>query len=102
MRIYIDGNTKVNRYYVQTLCMVFFPNVGFSEEEPILPDTPILRLAVDTAESGEVHVACCVTQGERTAASDKTYSPRPDLESDRFLKIAIGDAVVNACGELIG
>ena len=82
--------------------MVFFPNVGFSEEEPILPDTPILRLAVDTAESGEVHVACCVTQGERTAASDKTYSPRPDLESDRFLKIAIGDAVVNACGELIG
>ena len=102
MRIYIDGNTKVNRYYVQTLCMVFFPNVGFSEEEPILPDTPILRLAVDTTESGEVHVACCVTQGERTAASDKTYSPRPDLESDRFLKIAIGDAVVNACGELIG
>lgn len=102
MRIYIDGNTKVNRYYVQTLCMVFFPNVGFSEEEPILPDTPILRLAVDTAESGEVHVACCVTQGERTAASDKTYSPRPDLESDRFLKITIGDAVVNACGELIG
>ena len=29
MIININGN--VNRYYVQTLCMIFFPGAGFSE-----------------------------------------------------------------------
>ncbi len=102
MKIYIDGNTKINRYYVQTLCMVFFPNVKFSEEEEETPETPILRLRVETLADGSLKIACCATIGDRSAASDKEYPVRGDLDTDRFLKIAIGDAVVSACGELIG
>ena len=33
MRLYIDGS--VNKYYIQTLCMIFFPGSKFSEDEPI-------------------------------------------------------------------
>ena len=30
MKLYIDGN--INRYYVQTLCMIFFPGEKFPED----------------------------------------------------------------------
>ena len=31
MKLYIEGD--IGRYYVQTLCLIFFPGAGFSERE---------------------------------------------------------------------
>ena len=35
MKLYIDGD--ISRYYVQTLCMIFFPGAKFPENEEFLP-----------------------------------------------------------------
>ena len=56
MRLYIEG--PVNKYYVQTLCMIFFPGAKFSDEEEPSAETPALwvslqRDAVRAEESGE-------------------------------------------------
>ena len=40
MIIHLDGD--LNRYYVQTLCMIFFPGEKFSEGEKSAPDVPEL------------------------------------------------------------
>ena len=55
MRLYIEG--PVNKYYVQTLCMIFFPGAKFSDEEEPSAETPALwvslqRDAVRAEESG--------------------------------------------------
>ena len=46
MRLYIEG--PVNKYYVQTLCMIFFPGAKFSDEEEPSAETP--------AQIGRAHV----------------------------------------------
>ena len=52
MRLYIEG--PVNKYYVQTLCMIFFPGTKFSDEEQVSDDTPQLWVTMQTdAETGE-------------------------------------------------
>ena len=44
MKVYIDGD--INRYFVQTLCMIFFPGEKFSDTEEETEDTPVVRLVV--------------------------------------------------------
>lgn len=102
MKIYIDGNTQVNRYYVQTLCMIFFPNCKFSEDEPETADTPVLKLNVIREENGNVKANAVISADGKSAASEKLYLPREKLKFDRLLKMAVGDAVLTACGELFG
>ena len=48
MKLNIEG--KVNVYYVQTLCMIFYPGEKFSEDQEIAPDTPVLDLHVQENE----------------------------------------------------
>ena len=38
MKLFVDGD--INAYYVQTLCMLFFPGAKFAENEPDTPETP--------------------------------------------------------------
>ena len=42
MKLYINGN--VNHYYVQMLCMIFFPGTKFSENEEEGENTPVLYI----------------------------------------------------------
>ena len=44
MILHIDGN--INRYYVQTLCMVFFPGATFGENETISEGVPEVSVSV--------------------------------------------------------
>jgi len=44
MKLYIDGD--INRYFVQTLCMIYFPGAKFSENEPETENTPVVRISV--------------------------------------------------------
>ena len=43
MKVHISGN--VNQYYVQMLCMIFFPGEHFSESEEARDDVPVLDLS---------------------------------------------------------
>ena len=42
MKLYIDGD--IGRYYVQTLCLIFFPGAKFPENEAAGPETDVVSL----------------------------------------------------------
>ena len=98
MRLYIEG--PVNKYYVQTLCMIFFPGAKFSDEEEPSAETPALwvslqRDAVRAEESGEqregvtVRAKLCF-RGEQ-AEAERSYPYREGYTRERMEKIAVGD-----------
>lgn len=101
MKLNISGN--INSYYVQTLCMIFFPGEKFSDgavEDPEVA-SPELSLALEENESGVV-VRAELSLEEKFASCEKIYPIRDDVTYDRLKKIAVGDAVLSVCGEVIG
>ena len=99
MKLIIDGQANV--YYVQTLCMIFYPGEKFSEEQPVTETTPVMHIKVSESESGYC-VDATLTQGNKSASTQKNYAWRDDIDKDRLLKLALGDAVLAVCGEVCG
>ena len=50
MILHINGD--INRYYVQTLCMIFFPGSTFPDDEEPADDIPELTVTVKKTENG--------------------------------------------------
>ena len=50
MILHINGD--INRYYVQTLCMIFFPGSTFPDDEKPADDVPELTVKVSKTENG--------------------------------------------------
>ena len=102
MKLKVSGN--INQYYVQTLCMIFFPGEKFSEDADIETEgtaVPELSLVLEEKEEG-VSVHAELSLDEKYAACDKVYPSREDITRDRLKKIAVGDAILSVCGEVIG
>ncbi len=101
MKLYLEGQVdKINRYYVQTLCMIFFPGVKFPEDEVTEPTTPVLNLHFETTEEKAVATAR-FRLGERECTATKEYAYAPNVTAERTGKLAIGGAVIAAGGELL-
>jgi oxygen-independent coproporphyrinogen-3 oxidase len=101
MKLNISGN--INEYYVQTLCMIFFPGEKFSEKADEDPEvaTPSLSLTLEENADG-VKVTADLSLEEKYASCEKVYPIRQDITYDRLKKIAVGDAVLSVCSEVIG
>lgn len=99
MKLIIDG--QVNVYYVQTLCMIFYPGEKFSEDQDITSNTPILQLNVKSDDVGYT-VNAVLTQGEKYAQAERSYSYRDDIDKDKLLKLALGNVILAVCGEVCG
>ena len=74
MRLILDG--PVNVYYVQTLCMIFFPGAKFGEAEKNDPTAPEVRLTL-TERDGGMEAKATVTVTARAR-------PRPSGWNSRF------------------
>ncbi len=98
MKLYFDGD--INRYYVQTLCMIFFPGAKFPEDEEITPKTPVLWLKLSCDEERATATAQ-LKLGDRMAQVTKESPFREGVTSDRTKKLAIGAAVIAAGSELM-
>ena len=96
MKLHITGG--MNEYYVQTLCMIFFPGEKFSGEET--ENEPVLWL--DVAESAEAITASArlAYQGKE-ARSTRTVPLDNDHTLDRTRKIAVGYVVLETAGEIM-
>ena len=97
MKVSVVGN--LNKYYVQTLCMVFFPGVKFSDDD----SEDGLEIDVRIAEDEEGATADVVLRhfDQVTRATHKENF-KPEFTSERTLKIAVGAAVIAAAGDLVG
>ena len=50
MKLFLNGD--INVYYIQTLCMIFFPGAKFGSDEQSNPDAPALYLNLFPHEEG--------------------------------------------------
>ena len=96
MKLHIEGN--INAYYVQTLCMIFFPGERFSAEGE--EDKNEMTLTVRDTEEGFEAEARLVCDGKETYAK-KLHPHRDDMTEDRQRKLVIGHAVLSAAGEML-
>ena len=96
MRLHIEGN--INEYYVQTLCMIFFPGEKFSPEGE--EDAHRLFLKVTDGEADISATARLIYQGKE-ATAEKTLPLREDMTQDRLRKIVIGHVVLSVAGDLL-
>lgn len=102
MKLNVSGN--INQYYVQTLCMIFFPGEKFSEEHNAESDCeaiPEMSLTLEENDDG-VKVVAELSLDEKFSSCEKIYPRRDDITPDRLKKIAVGDAILSVCGEVIG
>ncbi|MBE6693346.1 MAG: coproporphyrinogen dehydrogenase HemZ [Ruminococcaceae bacterium] len=101
MKLYIDG--PINKYYVQTLCMIYFPGSKFSDDEEVGENTPQLWVSLNRNEDGTgVDVTARLTLGDRSAEAARHYDYRSDYTRERVEKIALGDAVTAVGNEITG
>lgn len=88
-------NEKINRYYVQTLCMVFFPGIRFGENEEPGPDTPELTVQL-TDEAGGVRASAQMSFKGESVSCEGTRLFDEKESRDKSIKMAVGAAVIGA------
>ena len=99
MKLILDGN--INAYYVQTLCMIFFPGAKFGASEQNAPEGPELYVRLCEQSDG-VEAYARITVDEKSASAEKFYAYSTDFDKSKTAKLACGAAVIAACGEIMG
>ncbi len=99
MKLILNGN--INVYYIQTLCMIFFPGEKFGQEGAEDPSTPVLSLTLSQDAEG-MTAEVSVSLGEKSAYALKTHPFGEYYDRDKTAKLVCGAAVLAACGELMG
>ncbi len=100
MKVFLKGNIPINRYYVQMLCMIYFPGVKFSENESAEDDG--LRLDAEVVRFDDVIKAKCTLFAmgkEGTAEKEKTVGD--GITEDKATKLALGAAILALGEELL-
>ena len=100
MRITLDS--PVNKYYVQTLGMIFFPGERFGDKqnEDTLEE-PSLYVRSEQREDGVFSCARGEYKGKISEA--EYFAEKKDGRTDeRTLKLSVGGAVLAALGDLVG
>ena len=104
MILHIEGQIKP--YYVQTLCMIFFPGVKFPEGEEPGEEVPEAWITLDEEESGvraRVVLSVPDEEGKRTTEGVALVPWNAgNGEADRVRKLAAGEAFLEAGREMTG
>ena len=99
MKLFLNGN--INVYYIQTLCMIFFPGAKFGAEEQTKEGIPALYLNLEPYEEGLRADVTVIVDG-KSASSQKYYPYTEGCSHDKTAKMVAGAAIIAACGELMG
>ena len=99
MKLTVTGD--INAFYVQTLCMIFFPGEKFVENQELTEDNPVMHVTVHNDEVGS-HAEATLTYMGKTAHAEKTVNFTPEVTKQRTAKIAAGSVVLSVGGEVLG
>ena len=99
MKLTVSGD--INEFYVQTLCMIFFPGERFVENQEITEETPIMDVVVKNHEEYSYAKATLTYKGN-TATSEKTVNFEEGITKLRTAKIAAGNVVLAVGSEMLG
>lgn len=102
MKINDNGKISVNRYYVQSLCMLFFPGEKFSQKESEAREgEPVLDYAVER-EGNTFTATACFTLAEHSESHTAQYEQKAHTSAEKAAKLALGAAVYYAGEKLSG
>lgn len=99
MKLTVTGD--INAFYVQTLCMIFFPGEKFSDQAEIDDETPVMDVSVVNNELGSFARASLTYMG-RTFSAERSVDFVPERTKQRTAKIAAGNAVLAVGSEALG
>ena len=99
MKIILDS--PINKYYVQTLGMIFFPGEHFGEDGELAPGEPVLSVR-SVEEDGGVRAYAIVSVDDSSESAEYFAEYTEKRTNERTLKLAIGGAVLAAAGALMG
>ena len=100
MILHIEGD--INKYYVQTLCMVFFPGSTFGENEKCGEDIPEVTVHVYPDSEDSVTAYVSMKLNDRICEATETVSLSQEIAIATHSAIAVGRAIFAAGKELIG
>lgn len=97
----LDINGDLNRYYAQTLCMLFFPGATFGENEEFTSETPRITFDMDVSDEKatanvKIEIGNTVSNGYAEVSPDNCSSPV------RMGKMAAGQALFGAGKKMLG
>lgn len=101
MILKVSGN--ISPYYVQTLCLLFFPGSKFSQDEQPSPDNPEAEV-IFTQNGDEFSATATLSYQEKSITREGriTREEMPDGTDERLAKIVVGRAVFAAGKDLLG
>lgn len=99
MKLQVEG--KINTYYVQMLCMLFFPGTKFGEEAQNEEGAPSLALRL-TEEAGGYRASAVMGFDQREASTEQYVAFSAAESKEKTAKRAVGGAVMSAGERLLG
>lgn len=99
MKLFLDG--EINVYYIQTLCMIFFPGEKFGAAAQTEPNAPELRLKLTKRAKGYSAKVTVKFNGNK-ASCNRSLDFSPYFTEEKTAKMVCGAAVISAWGELLG
>ena len=101
MILRINGN--INKYYVQTLCMVFFPGATFGESEVAGEGVPEVNVDVfPDAERKNINAFVSIKLNDKLCEANESVSLDEEITFATHEAIAVGRAIFAAGKELLG
>ncbi len=100
MILHIDG--EINKYYVQTLLMVFFPGSTFGENEEHREDVPEAWVNVYADREGAYTAYVRIQLNDRVCEATETVSGKEEISISTHASLAVGRAIFAAGKELLG
>ena len=100
MILRVEGN--INRYYVQTLCMVFFPGATFGDNELPGIDVPEVSVSVYKEEDGSDTAFVTMKLNDKVCEATETVGVDEDITLTEHASIAVGRAIFATGKELLG
>lgn len=99
MKLTVNGD--INAFYVQTLCMIFFPGEKFDNKQEITEDVPVMEVSVINSDASSYAKAKLTYLG-KVAEAEKTVDFAPERTKQRTAKIAAGNVVLAVGSEILG
>ena len=97
----ITLESPVNKYYVQTLGMIFFPGEHFgNKENEDDPDEPVMFVRSEKRENGVFSYVKAEHKG-KICEAEYFAEQKDGRTEERTLKLSVGGAVLAALGDLV-
>lgn len=100
MILHLEGD--INRYYVETLCLIFFPGSTFGENEEKREGVPEVTVHVYHEDENSVTAYVAIKLNDKVSEAYETVPLTQEVAIATHSSIAVGRAVFAAGKEMLG